>query len=146
MIAYEIQLRYVIRDKIQSKTKFSPRQDKIQSDTKFSLRQNLVQDKFSPRQIQSKTKFSPRQNPIIFFFVGKRFLSEKRFCLKKILGFCLGPNFAFVLAIPDKSMPTMNADSCSSCKNIKLQKTISLLHSYIRKQFQISPKLQQEPH
>ena len=36
MIAYEIQLWYVIRDKIR---------DKIQSGTKSSLRQNSVQDK-----------------------------------------------------------------------------------------------------
>ena len=44
MIAYEIQLRYVIRDK-------------IQSETKSSLRQNSVRDKkLSPRQIQSETK------------------------------------------------------------------------------------------
>ena len=40
MIAYEIQLRSVIRDKIQSGTKNSQRQ--IQSETKFSLRQNSV--------------------------------------------------------------------------------------------------------
>ena len=44
MIAYEIELRYVIRDKIQSETKSSTRQnsvrDKIQSKTKFSLRKN----------------------------------------------------------------------------------------------------------
>ena len=38
MIAHEIQLRYVIRDKIQSETKFSP---KKKSETKFSLRKRF---------------------------------------------------------------------------------------------------------
>ena len=42
MIAYEIQLRYVIRDKIQSKTKFSLRQ--IQSQTKFSQKKILSEE------------------------------------------------------------------------------------------------------
>ena len=36
MIAYEIQLRYLIRDKIR---------DKLQSETKFSLRKNLRNSK-----------------------------------------------------------------------------------------------------
>ena len=56
MTAYEIQLRYVIRDKIQSESV----QDKIQAKT----------DK-----IQAETE-------------------EKKICQKKILGFCLGLNFA----------------------------------------------------
>ena len=51
MIEYKIQLRNVIRDK-------------IQSETKFSLRQNSVQDK-----VQSETQ-NPRK---IFFFVVKIF-------------------------------------------------------------------------
>ena len=49
MNAYEIQLRYVIRDKIQSKT--NSVQDKIQSETKFSLKKkkknSYCQEKFS---------------------------------------------------------------------------------------------------
>ena len=56
MIASEIQLRYVIRDKIQSETKSSKTQnsvrDKIQSEIKFSLgisfcwKKNFVRKKF----------------------------------------------------------------------------------------------------
>ena len=49
MIAYEIQLRYVIRDKIQSKKK------------KISLKQNSVLDKTQEK----------------IFFVGKKILLEK---------------------------------------------------------------------
>ena len=55
MIAYEIQLQYVIRDKIQSETKFSPRQ-------------NL------------RIFFFPTK----FFFAGKNFFIRKKilgFCL-----------------------------------------------------------------
>ena len=55
MIAYEIQLRYVIRDKIR---------DNIQSEVKFSPRQNSVQDK-------------------IWKIDRKRFLLEKYFVIKK---------------------------------------------------------------
>ena len=43
MIAYKIQLWYVIKDKIQSETKLV--QDKIQSETKFSQK-NLSEKKF----------------------------------------------------------------------------------------------------
>ena len=42
MIAYEIQLRHVIRDNIQSETKFSPRQHPRQNWEK-----NLLEKKFS---------------------------------------------------------------------------------------------------
>ena len=83
MIAYEIQLRYVIRDKIQSETKFSLNQ----SETKFSLRQNSVQDK-----IQSQTKseiFFFRQN---FLCQEKIIYQKKKICWKKF-SFCLGLNF-----------------------------------------------------
>ena len=62
MIAYEIQLRYVIRDKIQSQTKF-------QSQTKSSPRQNSVREK-NPRKI---------------FFVGKKIVRKKT-CLGRCLG------------------------------------------------------------
>ena len=53
MIGYEIQLQYVIRDKIQSET-------------------NSVQDK-----IWSKTKFRLRQNLSIFFYFGKKIFVRK---------------------------------------------------------------------
>ena len=72
MIAYEVQLRYVIRDKIRGK---------IHSMTKSSPRQNSVRDKFGLRQIWSKTKFSLRQNPRIFF-IEKQFSD---FVLDRIL-------------------------------------------------------------
>ena len=69
MIAYRIQLRYVIRDK-------------IQSETKSSL-----------RKIQSKTKLGPRQNPRIFFqtkfFFHKNIFIGKKILLEKFLGFCI---------------------------------------------------------
>ena len=71
MIAYEIKLRYVIRDKIQSKTK-------------SSLRQNSVQDK-----IQSKTKsenfFHQKKNFCWGNFVrieNSQILSWTEFCLR----------------------------------------------------------------
>ena len=62
MIAYEIQLPYVIRDKIR---------EKIQSKKKFIPRQNPVQDKIQPKK---KQKIS---------------LSEKNFVRKICLGHCL---------------------------------------------------------
>ena len=61
MIAYEIQLRYVIRDKIR---------DKIQSDTKFSLRQIF----FCQKKILSEKKLS-------------QILSQTEFCLGHYLEF-----------------------------------------------------------
>ena len=64
MIEYKIQLRNVIRDK-------------IQSETKFSQRQNSVQDK-----AQSEAQ-NPRK---ISFFCRKKNLSENFFCF----GCCLG--------------------------------------------------------
>ena len=60
MIAHEIQLQNVIRDKIQSETKFSPKQNTVRD--KFSLKKN---------------------------FVRKKFLSEKNFVREKILNFVL---------------------------------------------------------
>ena len=57
MIAYEIQLRYVIRGKIQSESV----QDKIRSETKFSPSQNL-------RIFSNK-----------FFFSDKNFFPNKIF-------------------------------------------------------------------
>ena len=62
MIAYEIQLQCVIRDK-------------IQSETESSLRQNSIRDR-----IQSETKFSPRKN-LRKYFLFKKILSEK-ICLR----------------------------------------------------------------
>ena len=65
MIAYEIQLRYVIRDKIQSET-------------------NSVRDK-----IWSETK--PKNFlPSKFFFVRKKFLKEKKSRILSWTEFCLG--------------------------------------------------------
>ena len=60
----EIQLRYVIQDKIQSETKSDPRQN--------SVWENSVPDK-----IQSETKFSPRQN------WEKKICCQKNICWKK---------------------------------------------------------------
>ena len=57
MIAYEIQLRHVIRDK-------------IQSETKFSQRQNPVQDKFQSEKKSKKNFFTKK------IFVRKKILSE----------------------------------------------------------------------
>ena len=51
MIEYEIQLRYVIRDKIQSESV----PDKIQSKTKFSLRK--IQEFYQKKKLLEK-KFS----------------------------------------------------------------------------------------
>ena len=65
MIAYEIQLRYVIRDKIQSET--NSVWDKFQSET------DSVWDKIQSKQIQSKTKFSPKN--ISFPTIGKKILT-----------------------------------------------------------------------
>ena len=64
MIEYEIQLRYVIRGKIQSESVL----DKIQSKTKFSL-----------RKIQE--------------FFQKKYCWKKKFVGKKILRFFLRLNF-----------------------------------------------------
>ena len=62
MIAYEIQLRYVIRDKIQAKTKFSLRQnsvqDKIQSETKSEKNTFLLEKKYCKKKISSEKKLS----------------------------------------------------------------------------------------
>ena len=76
MIAYEIQLRYVIRDKIQSET--NSVQDKIQSET------NSVQDK-----IQSETKSKNFFYKQFFFCWGKIFYQEKGFFRKKFSDFVL---------------------------------------------------------
>ena len=56
MIAYEIQLRYVISDKIQSET--NSVQDKIQSEKKSSLRKNRAKILFSWKKIFVKKYFS----------------------------------------------------------------------------------------
>ena len=63
MIAYEIKLRYIIRDKIQ---------DKIQSETKFSQNQKSKNSKTKSKNQKSKTKYknqisktNPRQSPKI---------------------------------------------------------------------------------
>ena len=59
MIAYEIQLRYVIRDKIQSETKFSPK--KILSEKKDVIRKKyswiFSQTEFVSDCILSGTEF-----------------------------------------------------------------------------------------
>ena len=46
MIAYEIQLRYVIRDKIQSEAKYSPRQNSVREKSEkniFCQKKNLLE-------------------------------------------------------------------------------------------------------
>ena len=64
MIAYEIQLRYVIEDKIQSETKFSPRQ--IQSETKFSQEKNFCQKK----QIIKKKKKKKKKKGMTYLYLA----------------------------------------------------------------------------
>ena len=84
MIAYEIQLGYVIRDKIQSEIKFTPNQ----SEAKFSPRQNSVRKKIS-----LKKKFSQK---ICCQKINSQIFSQTEFSLRCCLGFpvdkvsCLG--------------------------------------------------------
>ena len=75
MIAYEIQLRYVIRDKIQSKT--NSVQDKIQSEKKFCWKKNFIGKK---SQVCSQTEFCLRF-PVHFFE-----LSRTNRCLSSLSG------------------------------------------------------------
>ena len=90
---YEIQLRYVIRDKIQSETKLSPKQlwyviwDKIQSETNSVQDKTQTKTKLRPRQIQSKTKFSREK-----ILLEKNFTRKKNL-FEKILGYFLRLNF-----------------------------------------------------
>ena len=88
MIANEIQLQYVIPDKIQSETKYGPRQiqSKMMFETKFSSRKHL-RTFFPTIFFCHKIFFYQKQN-----FVGKKnsqLFSQTEFCL----GRCLGLNF-----------------------------------------------------
>ena len=78
MIAYEIQLRYVIREKSEKK---------IQYKTKSSLRQNSVQEKI--REEKFSDNFFFQGEGFFFLFVGLRYInwnfSDRRLQKKKKL-------------------------------------------------------------
>ena len=105
MAAYEIQLRYVIRDKIQSESVrefLFVRKDFFPID--FFSKENFFLTKkfffvggkffFEKQKCLSEENISLKKN-----FVGKKFLSEKKFSQ-----FCLGFPMHMFLVVSDKLM------------------------------------------
>ena len=102
MIAYEIQLRYVIRDKIHSETKFSLRKN-LRKSLVFFVKQKIVRKKilsWTLSQISHAQSELSRTNRCLSSLSGKYIPQLFKTSFK-----CIIDGFKWIQANPDEKVP-----------------------------------------